>query len=331
MAFTKNHRTPVQLTGTARAAFELHVGSFETADLLPIEESPTLHYSVNIGQSVLPAAASFRAFNTESEVGTLDAGQTASGKLPPISIRIPVDEHQELVMAGMEDAIGAAFDKRAERTAQAVGSRFVLAQVEAIVDGKVTIKERQMDFVVDFGRKASHSATAGTLWGAVGADPLADLEGLRAAMDKGISSIVLSRTIMSVLQANPEIIKLVVGRGSDLPSRVSEDDVRSVLRSWGFGEVRVNEQTIVNRLGVEQKLFPADKVILLSGSQFGNTLLGVTAESMSPENGISRAEAAGLFSGATHTHDPEGFNVLVSAIGLPVLQAPDNTASLKVA
>lgn len=331
MVFTKNHRSPAQLTAFARAAFELHVEQYETAGLLPLETSPTLHYSVNVGQTVLPAAASFRAFNTESEVGTLDAGQTASGKLPPISIRIPVDEHQELVMAGMEDAIGAAFDKRAERTAQAVGSRFVLAQAEAILDGKVTIQERGMDFVIDFGRTATQTGTAATLWNATGADPLADLEGMRAVMDKGISSVLMSRTVMTLLQSNEEIIKLVTGRGSDLPTRVSEADVRAVLGSWGFGEARVNEQTIVNRNGVEQKLFPANKIVLLSGSQFGNTLLGVTAESLSTDNGISRAEAAGLFSGATHTHDPEGYNVLVAAIGLPVVQAPNNTASLTVA
>lgn len=331
MAFTKNHRTPAQLTAFARAAFRLHIEQYETAGLLPLEASPTLTYSVPIGQSVLPAAASFRSYNTESEVGTLEGGQTADGKLPPISIRIPVDEHQELVLMGMDDAIGAAFEKRAERTAQAVGSRFVLAQVEAIVTGKVTINERKLSATIDFGRKAAQTGTAATLWAAAGADPIADLDGMRAVMNKGISSTVISRSIMSILQANPEIIKLVVGRGSDLPSRVSEEDVRSVLRSWGYGETRVNEQSIVNRAGVEQTLFPTDQVVMLSGSQFGNTLTGITAESLSPDNGISRGEAAGLFAGATHTHDPEGYNVLVSAIGLPVVQAPNNTASLKVA
>ncbi len=331
MAFSKNHRTPAQLTAFSRAAFQVHVEGYETAGLLPLQESPTLTYSVNIGQSVLPAAASFRSFNTESEVGQLEGGQTAQGKLPPTSIRIPVDEHQELQMMGLEDAIGAAFDERAERNAQAIGSRFVLAQAEALATGKVTIAERNLSLEINFGRKPAQTATAGTLWNAAGADPIADLEGLRQVMNKGVSSVLISRATMSLLQANVEIIKLVVGRGTDLPSRVGEADVRSVIRDWGFGEIRVNEQTIVNRLGVEQTLFAADQVILLSGSQFGNTKLGITAESLAPENGISKAEAAGLFSGATHTHDPEGYNVLVSAIGLPVVQAPDNTASLKVA
>ncbi|WP_136057247.1 major capsid protein [Microbacterium sp. K24] len=331
MAFTKNYRTPAQLTAYARAAFRLHVESFEIAGLLPLEASPTLNYSVNVGKSVLPAAASFRSWNTESEVGELGGGQTAEGKLPPISIRIPVDEHQQLSMMGLEDAIGGAFEKRAQRTAQAVGSRLVLAGVEALVHGRVTIQEREMNVVIDFGRKAAQSSVAPTLWNATGADPVADLDGMRAVMGKGISSVIMSRAILSLLQTNEEIIKLVTQRGSDLPSRVSEEDVRSVLRDWGYGEVRVNEQTIVNRAGVEQTLFPADRIVLLSGSQFGSTLTGVTAEAWAPENGISRAEAAGLFSGATHTHDPEGYNVLVSAIALPVVQSPDNTATLKVA
>lgn len=331
MAFSKNHRTPAQLTAFARAAFRLHVESFETAAMLPLEASPTLTYSVNIGQSVLPAAASYRSFSTESEVGTLEGGQTADGKLPPISIRTPVDEHQQLVLMNMDDAIGEAFEKRARRNAQAVGSRFVLGQVEALVSGKVTIQERGLSVVVDFGRKAAQTGTAPTLWNAAGADPISDLDGMRAVMGKGISSIVMPRAILALLQTNEEIIKLVVQRGDNLPTRVSETDVRSLLREWGYGEVRVNEQTIVNRAGVEQPLFPTDRISMLSGSQFGSTLTGITAESLSQDNGISRAEAAGVFSGATHTHDPEGYNVLVSAIGLPVLQAPDNTASLKVA
>ncbi|MDY0984585.1 major capsid protein [Microbacterium sp. CFBP9023] len=331
MGFSKNHRTPAQLTAFARAAFRLHVESFATAAMLPLEASPTLTYSVNIGQSVLPAAASYRSWNTESEVGTLEGGQTADGKLPPISIRTPVDEHQQLVLMNMDDAIAEAFEKRARRNAQAVGSRFVLGQVEALVTGKVTIAERNLSVVVDFGRKAAQTGVAPTLWNAAGADPLSDLDGMRAVMGKGISSVVMPRAILALMQTNEEIIKLVAKRGTDLPTRVSEDDVRSVLREWGYGEIRINEQTIVNRAGVEQPLFPTDRITLLSGSEFGSTLLGITAESLAQDNGISRGEAAGLFSGATHTHDPEGYNVLVSAIGLPVLQAPDNTASLKVA
>lgn len=330
MAFSKNFRTPAQLSAFARAAFRTHVEQFATAGMLPIEAAPKLTYSVNIGESVLPAAASFRSFNTESEVGTLEGGQTAEGKLPPISIRTPVDEHQELVLMNMEDAIGDAFEKRALRNAQAIGSRFVLAQVEAIVTGKVTIAERKLSVTVDFGRKAAQTGTAPTLWTNPASDPIADLDGMRAIMNKGISSVVMSRSVLSLLQTNVNIIKLVFGRGTDLPNRVSEEAVRAVLRDWGYGEIRVNEQTIINRLGVEQTLFPADKITLLSGSQFGNTLLGITAESLSPDNGIARAEAAGLFSGATHSHDPEGYNVLVSAIGLPVVQSPNNTASLKV-
>ncbi|MGF3056152.1 major capsid protein [Microbacterium sp. YY-01] len=331
MAFTKNHRNCAQLTGHARAEFRLHVENYATANLLPIKPSASLYYSIPVGQGVLPAAASFRSWNTESEVGDLPAGEERGGKLPPISIRTPVDEYQELVMYNADDdIIGEAFEERAARNAQAIGSRFVLAQVEALVFGRVTLQERQMNLVVDFGRKPAQTATAGTLWNVANADPIADLEGLRQVMGKGVTSTFLPRSVMSLLQTNTEIIKLVTGRGTDLPSRVSEQDVRSVLADWGFGYVEINEQTIVNRAGAEVPLFPADRVVLVSGSQVGDTLLGVTAESIQPENGISRKEAPGLFSGATHSHDPEGYNVLVSALGIPVLTAADNTASLKV-
>lgn len=330
MPFTKNFRTPAQLTAAARAAFRAHVESYVTAGLLPSRSNYTLDFSVNVGESVLPPAASFRSYSTESEVGTIVGGETRQGKLPPISIRTPVDEYQQLFMYNQQEGIGQAFDERAIRNATAVGSRIVLAQAEAIQSGKVTIAERDLTFAVDFGRKAGLTATAGTAWSTVAtATPIADLEALRAVLGKTIDRVIVSQTTATYLQSNVDLIKTALGRGTDLPSRISWADVQAVFRDWQLGEVEVNAEKVVNRAGVEVPLFANDQVVVISGSQVGTTELGVTAEAIQTENGIAASEAAGLFSGASQQDDPAGYNVLVSAIALPVAQATNNTASLK--
>lgn len=331
MPFTKNYRTPVELTASARAAFRAHVEGYTTAGLLPSNPNYTLDFNFNVGESVLPAAASYRSYGSESEVGTLEGSESRQGKLPPISIRTPVDEYQQLFMYGNQDGIAAAFDNRAVRNAQAVGSRVVLAQAQAIESGKVTIAERDLSFTVDFARKAGLTATAGTAWSTVAtATPLGDLEALRAVLDKSMDRVVVSQQIATLLQTNVDLIKTALGRGSDLPSRISWEDVRTVLRNWNLGEIEINTEKVVDRRGVEVPLFSANKVVIVSGSQVGTTELGVTAESIQPENGISQGEAAGLFSGAMQKDDPAGFNVLVSAIALPVARQANNTASLQV-
>ena len=329
MAYSKSYRTPVQLTGVARGAFRAIVEQFVTSGLLPAQANFTLDFSFATGQAALPPAASFRSWNTESMVNTTDRGSVASGKLPPISIRMHVDEYMQLTMYRNNEAIGVKFEEYAIRNAQAIANRIVLAQAQAIETGKVTIAERGLSFEVNFQRNAGLTANAGTAWSTTATStPLTDLETLRAVFGKSVDRIILSRQAMTYLQANADLIKISVGRGSDLPSRISVADVQSVFADFGFGRLEVNEQKVVNASGSEVALFSADKVILINGSTVGSTELGVTAEAIDSENGISAAQQPGLFAGAAPQDDPKGFNVFTSAVALPVLSSPNNTAVL---
>lgn len=330
MPFTKNFRTPAQLTGVARGAFRAQVEKYLTSGLLPSQANYTLDFMFGTSQTVLPPAASFRSYSTESEVGTVVGGSTSQGKLPAISIRTPVDEYQQLFMYNQQEGIGAAFETRAERNAISVASRIVLAQAEAVETGKVTIAERNMTTTIDFARKAALTATAGTVWSTVAtATPIGDMEALRAVLGKSLIRSIVSQQTATYLQSNVDLMKLALGRGSDLPSRVSWTDVQAVFRDYQLGEIEINTDKIVNRAGVEVPLFSNNKVIVLTATQIGATELGLTAESLQAENGISQSQAAGLFAGAMQQDDPSGYNVLVSAIALPVAQATNDTASLQ--
>lgn len=330
MPFTKNFRTPTQLTGVARAAFRAELEKHITNGLLPVKSNFALTFDFGVGQSALPPAARYRSFNTESDVNVTSSSERRQGKLPPISIRLHVDEFQQLEMMGQNDAIGAEFDRYATLNAQSIAARVVLAQAQAITEGAVTITDRGLSFSVDFARDAGNTANAGTPWSTTAtATPLADLEALRAAIKRPLTRIILSQQAMTYLQTNTDLIKIALQRGTDLPSRISVEDVRAVFRNYNLGEIEINSDMVVNNAGAEIPLFAADKVVVVSGTgPVGRTDLGVTAESTRADTGIARNEAPGVFSGAMESDDPSGYNVLASAIVLPVVTAANNTAVL---
>jgi hypothetical protein len=329
MGFTKNFRTPVQLTGTARAAFDQLVGSFGILNsLFPVNETYDINFDFNITEAALPAAASFRSFNTHSDVGVLGSTERSSGKLPPISRRLHVDEHQQLIMFNAGgDAIGLEFERYATSIAQSIASRFVLAQRDALVTGKVLISERDLSFEVDFKRKAGLTVNAGTAWSNAAADVIGELEALRTVLGRSIGRIVISRQTMNYLQLNTAIRQQALGRGADLTARISADDVRSVFSAYDLGNLVINEDVITDQTGAVVPLFAADKVIILpAGGPVGRTALGVTAESLRTDTGIAAQERPGVFAGALESDDPSGYDVLVSAIGLPILSDANATA-----
>ena len=327
MAFTKNFRTPVQLTAAARAAFRATVEGYATNSILPLATNYTLDYNFTTGASALPPAARYRTFNTESDVNVTLGGSQRSGKLPPLSIRMAVDEYQQLKMYGADDAIGQKFEEYAELNATSIAQRVVLAQAEALEYGKVTIADRGQNFEVDFGRRPELSATAATPWSDLdNSDPINDLMALREAFGRAVSQIIISRQAMTYLMRN----KMLIAAAGVTGSILAETMVRSVLGDFGFGNVVIDESVVNDTRGQERRLFSQDKVILLGAGTVGRTDIGVPAEATETDNGISQSEAAGLFSGAYGATDPTGYNVLVSAIALPVVSSANNTATLDV-
>ncbi|GAA2577356.1 major capsid protein [Microbacterium binotii] len=325
MTFTKDFRTPAQLTAAARAAFRAFIEKYLVAGLLPYDAVYDLDFTYGNVEGALPAAATYRAFNTESGVGELPAGSSKQGRLPAISQRHDVDEYLKLTLFNQNAAIGEAFEKRAIRSAQALAARVVLAAYEGITTGSVTIAENGMSFVVNFGRKGALTATAATAWSSVAtAKPVEDLEGFRNIYGP-LGRVILSQQSATYLQQNVDLIKLALGRGTDLPSRVSWEDVRSVFTDFRIGVPSVNEELVTNTSGVLVPTIAADKVLIVPNGQVGTTKVGIAAESINQENGIAEAERPGLFSGAMHRSDPEGYHVLVSGIVLPVVTSPDQT------
>lgn len=335
------------VTAEARAAQVVVSPAFALAQYLPDRTNPSLSFNFDVSQTSLPQAASFRAFDVESDFGTTEGGQTKSGRIPPISRKLRVNEFDELSLqvdgtALIEDRYRAY----ARRIAGQIQTRIELARGQALEFGQVILDERRLKATIDFGRKASHSVTAAKLWSDPTADALGDLQAWNAvyvASNGGSwADVLVSTQTIGFLQRNTGVIQAALGRsGSDLPTLISRDQVQGVFDSFGYGRIVINDEQVIGTSGVQTRVISASKVVFLpstssislsgdGGTALGGVDWGVTAESVSPKYAISPAERAGIFGAVYSDNDPEGRYVLLSATALPVLENANATFAAKV-
>lgn len=337
MAFDKQFRTPAVLTGIARGTFDGVYGSSLVAEYLPPVENEKLTFNFTPNQTALTQAANFRAYNTESDQTKFDGAIARQGTLPPISRRYNIDEYTHLKMIGGD--LGAEFEKKTAAIAAQIATRFVQAAAEAIETGKMNINERGLALEVDYGRNAALTSTVSTLWSNPAADIIGDLEAMRTAYGSNPGRILIPFAVQQHLSKNEGIIEFALGRASDLPTQIPYAQALGVLAQFGFEGVIVNDERYIDQAGVEKHLFSQKKVIFLPSAAdayatamgsgpLGTLDLGVTSEAYESENGLGGS--AGLIAGAIKTEDPNGFDVLVGGIGLPVVTSANRTAALTV-
>lgn len=336
MGFSEKHRNAAQLTGVAKGTFDAVFGGSIIGQYLPPKEEASLSYDFLVNQPGVHQAASYRTYDTESNVGIVKGSENRSGKLPPMSTRLHVNEFAQLTQIGGD--IGEKFDEYARVLAAGVATRLIQAGSEAIAFGKTTIDERGLKFEIDYGRKPELTSTASKLWGEQDADPIADLMALRNTYKGEPGAVHIPRNVLYQLTGNKAIVTAHYGRGTDLPARVSVEDVKGVLLRDGF-TVITSDEKFIDASGVEKTVFGTKQVVFLPKSggtvydqalgtgALGDTLLGVTAEALKEPR---LKGVPGIIAGALEHDDPAGFNVLVSALAVPVVRNANATASLKV-
>lgn len=338
MAYNSSFRSAVQLTAIARAAAETVLESLVLPAWLPSQDNFSLSYDFNINTLQLTDAATYRAFDTEAPYGRTTGAQNRSGKLPPISRKLRVSEFDQLSLFQQTDAIGKKMEDYAELTGGSIAARVALAQANAVEFGTVTINENKLNFTIDFGRAGGNTVTAGTVWSTITANALGDLNTWKAAYIavNGFPPQVsmMSTSVMSALQKNQSIITAATGlSAANQPSIISIDQVKAVFQTYGFGRVVINDDQVnVQGAGdawTATRLISSNKLIWLpeqggvqlggAGGTLGSTQWGIPAETINSKYGISGSDMPGIFAADFEGEDPEGHNVLSSAIVLPAL------------
>jgi hypothetical protein len=343
MYLNADYITPVELTGYARRALaDLTVNQFRLAQWLPNNNIDDLEYRFTRGGDGLTEAATFRAYDAESPVGSRPGVTRVTGELPPISKKIRLGEYDRLRQRRADPAIRDAILDDTIRMSRAVAARLELARGEALSTGKLILDENNVIATVDYGRTAGHTVTAGASWATTSTDILADLLSWRDTYvdtngsDPGV--ILTSRTVLGYMVRNSGIAELAATLAGT-PSVVSETALQATLNAYGLPPVQTYDAKVTIE-GVTTRVIPADKLLFLpapgnandpASSELGATLLGTTAESMEPGYGIAdEAEQPGIVAGAYTTQDPVAVWTKAAAIGLPVLANPDLTFAADV-
>jgi hypothetical protein len=336
MLINTDYITPAELTGYVRAgAQDWARNQFSLARWLPNNPIDDLDFRFTRGGEGLIEAASFRAYDAESPIGSRPGVIRVSGELPPISRKIRLGEYDRLRQRKLDDRIRGALMTDAERMVKSIMARMELARGDALVNGAVTIDENGLIVEADFGRSGSMSVAPATLWSDIAtATPLTDLltwrETYITTNGELPGSIVTSTRVLNYLLRNEEIRQLAA-TALGTPTLVAPGMLGQVFEAHGLPPIYTYDaQVKVN--GAAEKIIDDDKLLLLptvgdanspESSDLGATLWGTTVEATSPKYSIEMGEEPGIVAGSYEDEDPIALWTKASAIGLPILANPD--------
>lgn len=340
MLLNQDYVAPAELTGYVRAATaDLDANQFTLSRWLPSQNIDDLQYRFTSGGEGLVDAATFRAYDAESPIGSRPGINRVTGELPPISRKVRLGEYDRLRQRRANAQITDAIFSDAARMARAVMARIELARGQALYAGSVTISENGVVATISFGRAGGHTVAPGTLWTTVAtATPLQDLMTWRdtyvATNGTEPGAILTSRRVLALMMRNAEMRNLVFPAANQ-PSLVTETAVAQGLAAYGLPPIfTYDAQVRVN--GSATRVIPDDRLILLpaqgsaDASDLGATLFGTTAESLEPEFGLTGDEP-GVVAGSYSTKDPVAVWTKAAAIALPVLANANLTLAADVA
>jgi hypothetical protein len=345
MLLNTDYIEPVELTGYVREfAANLPINQFALAQWLPNRVIDDLEYRYTRGGEGLTEAATFRAYDAESPIGSRPGVTRVSGELPPISRKIRLSEYDRLRQRSANgDAVRNLVLTDAERMTRAVSARMEMARGDALVNGSVTINENGVQATVSFGRTGSHAVTPGTPWSTVAsATVLTDLlSWMQTYIDTNgepPGAILTSTTVQNYMLRNAEI-RTIAGSLAGTPSIVTMPALRSVLEAHGLPPIYTYDAR-VSVDGVSTRVIASDILLLLpaptgpdnaEGTDLGATLWGTTAESLDPKYGLEEGERPGIVAGSYATEDPIAIWTKAAGVGLPVMANPDLTLKADVA
>jgi Phage major capsid protein E len=301
----------------------------------PDRERLDVNYSFLRGNARSNAAAAFRAFDAESQIGTRPGVTRVTGQLPPVSQKIPLTEYDRLQLEALRSSGDLPseieeqiFDDAASMT-RAVQERLELARGDVLVDGIITLNENGLQFTIDYGVPAGHKVTAAVTWATASTDILGDIRTwVQTYVDtngRPPARVITSTKVIGYMVQNTKIRELA-GSILGAPTYVSRDQLSAILSAFSLPPVEPYDVQVYNVAGSKVRVIPDDRFIMLpDAGELGATQFGVTVEAMKMvESGVlERPAAPGIVALAMETFDPVQMWTKATAIALPVIQNPD--------
>jgi hypothetical protein len=333
MDLNTDYILPVELTGFIRQALvDIQLNQFALSQWLPNRTIEDIDYRVTAGQLGLARSATFRAYNAESPIGSREGLKRLIGELPPISIKMLLDEYTRLRLRRLQNAdpMVQSIYNDAVIVARGIAARMELARGEALVNGTLSFNENGVVASVNFGRDPAFSVTPGTLWSVSTATPVSDLltwQQSYIATGAQVGSIVTSRRVLATLMRSTDF-RQTYSTLAGQPSVVSQSAINATLEAFGLPPITLYDVQV--QVGTTAtRPIPDNKVLLLPApgstddTTLGSTIWGIPAEAMDPRFGLSEGQQGGIVAGAYTEEDPPSLWTKASAVGMPVLANPN--------
>ncbi|ALE77680.1 hypothetical protein WY02_03565 [Pseudonocardia sp. AL041005-10] len=331
---------PAELTGFSRETLaDRPINQFRLSEDLPDDTIDDLVYRFTRGGGGLVQAASFRTFDTEPGFGARKAVSRVTGELPPIARQMLLDEYHQLRNRGTQNnpALERALEDDAAQLTRSIDARLELARGQALVESKVQLAENGVAAEVNFGRKGSHTAVAGTSWADPNAPMMQDIDAWMQTYSDTNGDLpgktLTTLKVMQQMKRNKQMLRLrypTIADPSDL--RLQQNDIDEIFRNEGWPAPRLYDAKVVNPAGQTQRVIKQGAFLLLptpgdgldGSTRMGATLWGTTLEAQEPEYGIEEGDLPGIVVGAfKQKTTPIQVVTIASAIAIPILGDPD--------
>lgn len=303
-------------------------------DILPNTPTDDLEFRVRKSARNLVDAAEYRAWDTPARMTGRPGVRYIRGSLGPVSRQIPLSEEEFLRVRALlrdnDDPIIDQIYEDSENMIRAVQDRVELARGDIINDGKLTIAENGLVLEANWGRDASMSVAAGTVWTTTAtATPLTDLlawvQAYRDLNGTDPGAILMSKVRIANLALNAEIREYAAANATT-PTRVNRATIDAVLANEGLPPIRLYDR-FARKDGAIARVLPQNKVFLIppAGDNPGVTYYGPTAEAIkfAGRGIIDLQDAPGVVALVTETEHPVQTYTVGTAIAMPVMPNPD--------
>ena len=291
---------------------------YRGATLFPDIKTPNLEaeYCRLSNGSALPTVAQVHAFDTEAVIGTRPTLEKVTVEKFLIKEKINQSEKtKQYTKNGVDESglIGFIYDDMG-RLADSVVARAELMKQNVMSDGKITIKENGLNFVIDLGVPASNRVTAD--WSDPKHNILGDISAWKkVAKDQGqtITRVQTSEKILSYMQNN-EGIQTAINGTLGVGAFVSVVQVNTLMQQMFSISIETNEDIYAD---LEKQSNGTLK------RKVGTGLWGITPEEEAYGPWTEKSQKQFVTITQWETPDPVATWTKASGLFVPVLPNPE--------
>lgn len=278
--------------------------------------------------------ARYRSFDGRIHVSARDAGEEKRVKLIPLSTSLSLGEYERLQLefartgGTRQEALARAIYNDAFRLTREVQNRLEQAIGDVLTDGKLTINEGGLVSEADFGVPANQIVTAAIAWtDTTNATVLTDLVAwYDVQKGNGVIPEVIrtSNRVIRLMTKNKEVIDAVHG-ATQGRTRVTIDDLNSLLASEGLPPVVASYDTQVDVDGTATRTIPDDRLLFTPASlaDLVQVAMGISATALELVDSnlaeMEFEEAPGIVGVVEKDGPPYREYTFVDGVGMPIL------------